>query len=134
MPLRIVPMAVHMDRREFFVEDHREDITPAYEVEQPEPKPKREINTRKSLRIKARGMKACIRQTGHEEDVVDVMDYSRGGLRFASFQIYEPDTWVEIATDYAPTNVNIFQRARIVGMYQRPWSTFPGEYGAQFMK
>jgi hypothetical protein len=30
--------------------------------------------------------------------------------------------------------VNIFQKAKIVGMYQRPWGTFAGEYGAQFLK
>jgi hypothetical protein len=30
--------------------------------------------------------------------------------------------------------VNIFQKARIVGMYQRPWGTFAGEFGAQFSK
>ncbi len=116
------------------MEDPREELTPAYEFEQPEPKPKRETNTRKHLRIKARGMKACVRKSGQEDDVVDVIDYSRGGLKFASYFAYEPGMEIEVATDYSPTAIVIFQKARIVGMYTRPWSTFPGEYGAQFLK
>jgi hypothetical protein len=79
-------------------------------------------------------MKACIRVAGRDDDVVDVVNYSRGGLRFSSFQIYQAGDPIEVATDYAPTAVNIFQKARIVGMYQRAWGTFAGEFGAQFVK
>ena len=79
-------------------------------------------------------MKACIRVDGHEETLLTSSIYSRGGLRFPSFQAYQAGDPIEVATDYAPTAVNIFQKARIVGMYQRPWGTFAGEYGAQFLK
>lgn len=115
------------------MEDQHEEVIPANEFEQPEPK-RKNVNERKHLRLQAKGMKACLRVEGHEDDVVDVINYSRGGLRFASFQAYQAGDPIEVATDYAPTAVNIFQKAKIVGMYQRPWGTFAGEYGAQFLK
>jgi hypothetical protein len=115
------------------VEDKPEDVIPANEFEQPQPK-RKNINERKHLRLQARAMKACIRSKGREDDVVDVINYSRGGLRFSSFQSYQADEHIDVATDYSSTGVNIFQQARIVGMYQRPWGTFAGEYGAQFLK
>jgi hypothetical protein len=115
------------------MEDWREEVVPAHEFEQPEPR-RKHTNERKHLRLQAKGMKACIRVAGREDDIVDVINYSRGGLRFASFTSYEPGNNLEIATDYSPTAVCIFQRARIVGMYQRAWGTFAGEYGVQFLK
>jgi hypothetical protein len=79
-------------------------------------------------------MKACVRVAGQEDDVVDVINYSRGGLRFSSFKTYQADDNIEVATDFSPAAVNIFQKARVIGMYQRPWGTFAGEFGAQFLK
>lgn len=115
------------------MEDLHEDIVPAHEFEQPEQK-RKTVNQRKHLRLQAKGMKACIRLAGQEDDVVDVINYSRGGVRFSSFKSYQAGDTIEIATDFAPTAVNIFQKARIIGMYQRPWGTFAGEFGAQFLK
>lgn len=115
------------------MEDEREDLVPAHEFEQPQPK-RQSVNQRKHLRLQARGMKACIRIAGRDDDIVEVINYSRGGLRFSSFQAYQAGDAIEVATDYAPTAVNIFQKAQIVGMYQRPWGTFAGEYGAQLLK
>lgn len=115
------------------MEEHHEELVPANEFEQPQPK-RQHVNDRKHLRLQARGMKASIRMESHEDDIVDVINYSRGGVRFSSFVPYQADDLIEIATDFSPTGVNIFQKARIVGMYQRPWGTFAGEYGAQFLK
>lgn len=115
------------------MEDLHEDIVPAHEFEQPEAK-RKYVNERKSIRLQAKGMKACVRVTGQDDDIVDVINYSRGGLRFSSFRAYQPGDNLEIATDYSATAVCIFQKGRIVGMYQRPWSTFAGEYGVQFIK
>ena len=115
------------------MEDLHEDIVPAHEFEQPEPK-RKAVNERKHLRLQGKGMKACVRVAGQEDDVVDVINYSRGGLRFSSFKTYRAGDNIEVATEFAPTAVNIFQKARIVGMYQRSWGTFAGEFGAQFLK
>jgi hypothetical protein len=42
----------------------------------------------------------CVRQPGSDPDVVNVLDMSRGGIRFESKRVYRKFSWVEIAVPY----------------------------------
>jgi len=58
------------------------------------PKNKRRF-TRTNLR-----KTGCVRLPGSDPDVVNVLDMSRGGIRFESKRIYRKFSWVEIAVPY----------------------------------
>ena len=59
-----------------------------------EPKNRRRF-TRTNLR-----KQGCVRQPGSDPDVVEVLDMSRGGIRFESKRMYRKFSWVEIAVPY----------------------------------
>lgn len=42
----------------------------------------------------------CVRQPGSDPDIVQVLDMSRGGIRFESKRIYRKFSWVEVAVPY----------------------------------
>ena len=42
----------------------------------------------------------CVRQPGSDPDIVQVVDMSRGGIRFESKRVYRKFSWVEIAVPY----------------------------------
>lgn len=82
---------------------------------------------RKHLRICPRNMKACLRHGG-SEDVAAVLDYCRTGVHIASRRQYELGAEVQIALDYTPGGMNIFQRARVVSIYSQPGEDASGDY------
>lgn len=69
-------------------------------------------NKRQHVRVQTR-MKACIRHPGFEDDIVAVVDISRGGLSFLSSKTYLPGSRIEIAVPYAQGRANIYVAARI---------------------
>jgi len=77
-------------------------------------------------------MMACIQGHGSQGDIVQVLDVSRGGISFLSRQIYEKNTWINVAVPYTPGTANIF----VAGMIARkqPSEDEYYEYGVKYVK
>jgi PilZ domain len=87
---------------------------------------------RKSVRVSLKKITACIRQPGFGEEIVQVDDLSRGGLRFRSPKTYHEGSKIEVAVPYEPRGANIFVLARIVRFRELPEAEFK-EYGVAYM-
>jgi hypothetical protein len=87
---------------------------------------------RRHVRVKMRAAKACIMQPNLPDDIVDVLDVSRGGLRFTSLHEYQRGTWVQVAVPYTPGGANIFVSARIVRVQGVKGDNQRREYGLQY--
>jgi hypothetical protein len=100
------------------------------------PKMKRSasVNDRKHQRISMRNTKACIRRAGYTDDVVDVIDLSRGGVHFMSFVDYYRGTMVEVAVPYTNGGANVFVPAEVVRIQCRPTAGIPGDFGLRYSK
>lgn len=59
-------------------------------------------------------LKACIAQPGSDDDVVNTINVSRGGILARSERAYPTDSWIQLAAPYTPAAANIFVPARIV--------------------
>jgi hypothetical protein len=92
------------------------------------------VNDRKYQRISMKNTKACIRRAGYADDVVDVLDLSRGGVHFISHVDYYRDTSVEVAVPYTNGGSNVFVPAEIVRIQCRPTSGIPGDFGLRYAK
>jgi hypothetical protein len=91
-------------------------------------KPKRhEIEERSHKRLRAT-FKACIR-LGDDEEIVDVQDFSRAGLRFSSFKLYSLGATIQVSAPHTIGGNNIFTAAKIIRANRRPNGAVPGEYG-----
>ncbi|HVZ18241.1 MAG TPA: PilZ domain-containing protein, partial [Terriglobales bacterium] len=86
------------------------------------------VNDRKYQRISMRNTKACIRRPGYADDVVDVLDLSRGGVHFFSQVDYVKGTMVDVAVPYTNGGANVFVPAEIVRIQCRPTSGIPGDF------
>jgi hypothetical protein len=64
--------------------------------------------------------KACVRQSGFDEDIVTYEDISRGGLRFKSRRRYVEGSMIEIAVPYSLGSPSIFVSAQIVRVRELP--------------
>jgi hypothetical protein len=64
-----------------------------------QPAPAATKNRRRFARTNVRKT-GCVRQPGSDPDVVQVLDMSRGGIRFESKRLYRKLAWVEIAVPY----------------------------------
>jgi hypothetical protein len=98
------------------------------------PKRPTSVNDRKHQRITMRNTKACIKRRGHADDVVDVIDLSRGGVRFLSMVDYYKETVVEVAVPYTEGGANVFVPAEIVRVQCRPTVGIPGDFGLRYVK
>jgi len=92
------------------------------------------INDRKHQRISMRNTKACIRRSGYSDDVVDVLDLSRGGVHFISFVDYYKGTMVEVAVPYTNGGANVFVPAEVARIQCRPTAGIPGDFGLRYIK
>lgn len=82
------------------LEDENQPPSPEAEAAPaPPPAPVPRKNQRRFARTDMRKT-ACVRQPGSDPDVVQVLDMSRGGIRFESKRIYRRFCWVEIAVPY----------------------------------
>jgi hypothetical protein len=98
-------------------------------------KGKRTRNDRKHQRLSMKRTRACIRRLGQPEDVVDVIDVSRGGVSFQSWVDYQPKAYIEIAVPYTEGGANVFTPARIARVKVRArMPQVKGEYGCQYEK
>lgn len=92
---------------------------------------KNAANRRRHPRVPCRNVKACIK-ADEANIVVDVLDISRSGLRFATFQQFAPGAAVAVAPHYIEGGQNIFQNARIVRVRHKPSGMLPPEYAVEF--
>jgi hypothetical protein len=83
---------------------------------------------RRHPRVPCRKVKACIKTEKAASVVVDVVNISRNGLCFLTFEQFCPGTAVSIATHYIEGGQNIFQNGQVIRVQQRPVSNRPGEY------
>ncbi|MGZ4823118.1 MAG: PilZ domain-containing protein [Terriglobales bacterium] len=92
-------------------------------------------NERKHARIAMKNTRACIRRLGMKDEVVDVVDISRGGVRFRTFADYQDMTYLEVAVPYTEGGANVFVPARIVrvGNHPRRPDT-KGEFACRYEK
>ena len=89
-------------------------------------------NRRKQPRVPCRKIKAYVIADDLPGVVVDVVDVSRGGLCFVSFEQFHPKTAVSIATHYIEGGQNIFQDGLIVRARPKRSGTLPTEYAVEF--
>lgn len=94
----------------------------------------RTANDRRHKRLQVRNAKACLKRVGFKDDVVDVLDLSRGGIRFLSLVDYQPDSRVEVAAPYTEGGANVFISARVVRVKSRATVDIPGEFALEYMK
>ncbi len=94
----------------------------------------RTANDRKHARIAMKNTRACIRRRGAKDEVVEVMDVSRGGVRFRTYIDYPNDTSVEIAVPYTEGGLNVFVPARIVRKNTHPSADNVGEFAIKYEK
>ena len=86
---------------------------------------------RRYPRIPCRNVKACIQTDEENGAIVEVLNFSRGGLCFMSFERFSPGSPAKIALHYIEGGQNIFQEGRIVSLRRRS-SDSPTEYGVEF--
>lgn len=106
----------------------------AYEQHSSTPKRARTGNDRRYNRISLKNMKACLQRQGAADDVVDVVDMSRSGIRFVSMVDYRMGMRLEVAVPYTRGGANLFAPAKIARVQSRPSSGLPGEFGLQYIK
>lgn len=106
----------------------------AYELDlKPERRQAVRVNRRKHARITMKNVKACLHRDGFADDVVKVLDLSRGGIRFLSAIDYLPNTQVSVSVPYTPEGSNIFSSAKVVRVQTRPCDGILGEFGLQYL-
>ena len=86
--------------------------------------------SRRQRRLKV-ALKACVR-LGGREDVVQVLDTSRGGIRFRSALVYVEPVFVDVAMPYTEGSENFFVSGRIV--WRKTVQPGEFEYGLKYAK
>jgi hypothetical protein len=94
------------------------------------PAAKPSSNRRSTLRARIE-ISACIRKPGSEE-VVSIIDISRGGLRFRSSRLYATGNWVQVAVPFTANAANIFVPAQVV--WQESKGGAEHDYGLKYVK
>jgi len=86
---------------------------------------------RKHARTKMKAM-ACIQESGHPDDLVEVLDISRGGVSFRGRRAYAVNGWIHFAVPYTPGAANIFVSGRVA--WRRDVGDDTHEHGVQYVK
>jgi hypothetical protein len=74
-----------------------------------------------------------VRQPGSDLDIVQVLDMSRGGIRFESTRVYRKFSWVEIAVPYIGGGAaEVFVPGRIARAVER--GDGKQEYGVEYVR
>ena len=87
-------------------------------------------NRRRNPRVSV-NLKACIKQSATRDDIVKVLDWSRGGILVSSECVHRIGSLIEISVPYTPNAENIFVSARIV---RRIDIGRKYEYGIEYVK
>ncbi len=89
------------------------------------------LQDRKHIRTKMKTV-ACIQEPGGGEEIVSVLDVSRGGMSFRGTRIFEVNGWIHFAVPYTPGAANIFVSGRIA--WRKELEDGQYEYGVQYVK
>ncbi len=117
---------LHPERRGQSSEPERNsNVTVVAEAIVPVPRPNRRFHPRVKV-----ALKACILHDG-EQDVVEVLNVSRGGILIRSKRQYPVDCWIQMAMPYTDNGANIFVPARIA---RRIKSEAGHQYGIKYLK
>ena len=81
----------------------------------------------------SRNGKACILCNG-EQQIVEMLNVSRGGICIRSRIRYAVGTFVQVAAHYVEGANNIFLSGRVVRANLAATSTLPGEYGIEILR
>ena len=119
------------DKQDYVGGEELNLVPPGHEVYHLRP-PRRLVNERAHVRITSKTSQACIRIPGREDDIVHVLNMSKGGLGFASHVEYAPGTAITVAVHYVEGGNNLFQPARVVRVHRPSLPLVPGEYGVKF--
>ena len=98
----------------------------------PPPAPAQPANRRRYGRTNMRKT-GCVRQPGNDPDIVQVLDMSRGGIRFESKRVYRKFSWVEIAVPYLGGGAaEVFVPGRIARVLEVPEGKH--QYGVEYVR
>jgi|SRR5450432_3773338 len=86
---------------------------------------------RRHTRTKMKAM-ACIQESDRDDDVVEVLDISRGGVSFRGKRGYQVNSWIQFAVPYTPGAANIFVSGRIAWRRELPEQAY--EHGVQYVR
>ena len=75
---------------------------------------------------------ACILEADREDDIVEVMDISRGGVSFRGTRPYQVDSWIQFAVPYTRGAANIFVSGRIA--WRKDLVNDRYEHGVQYVR
>ena len=90
-----------------------------------------QLQDRKHLRTKMKAM-ACIQEAERPNQIVEVLDISRGGISFRGSHAYEINSWIHFAVPYTPGAANIFIAGPIAWRKDLPGEHY--EHGVQYVK
>jgi hypothetical protein len=86
---------------------------------------------RRHTRTKMKAM-ACIQDSNRGDDIVEVLDISRGGVSFRGSRSYQVNSWIQFAVPYTPGAANIFVSGRIA--WRKDVVDDKYEHGVQYVR
>jgi hypothetical protein len=86
---------------------------------------------RKHLRTRMKAS-ACIMGSNHNDEVVEVLNVSRGGISFRGSRLYPLNGWIEFAVPYTRGAANIFVPGRIAWCTENGNNVF--DHGVQYVR
>jgi hypothetical protein len=86
---------------------------------------------RRSARITLRQAKVCIELPDGHQEIVELLNVSRGGVGFRSDKAYPLTAWVRVAAPFTPGSTNLFVPARIVRISRDAVGRI---YGAEYIR
>ena len=96
----------------------------------PEPSAPRSINDRKHPRIALPSARACVKHPDADEEIVELVNVSRGGASFRSNRVYPLGCWIRIAAPCTIGTDNIFALGRVVRVTNAEHGR---EYGVEYV-
>jgi len=75
---------------------------------------------------------ACIQESDRDDDIVEVLDISRGGVSFRGARAYQVNSWIQFAVPYSPGAANIFVSGRIA--WRKDLADERYEHGVQYVR
>ena len=108
---------------------HEDVVSLASPIDTPAPSASR-TNERKHSRVSMVRARACVQRPDGDEEIVELVNVSRGGASFRTVKVYPLGYWIRVAAPCTVGAQNIFAVGRVV----RVSRTDEGrEYGVQYV-
>jgi hypothetical protein len=88
-------------------------------------------NERKHPRVSMSRGRACVQRPDADEEIVDLVNVSRGGASFRSGKVYPLGCWIRIAAPCTVGAANIFALGRVVRAVRAEYGR---EYGVEYVE